>query len=102
MVKKSNSISLATDNEQSSCHFEYIEPYNLLFLFSLDRCFEDSSDAKLQSCEGVTVFFIPEKEDTDSIVATGSTGAGSYIIRGNFVARDMGFGGAVSGEYQEL
>lgn len=88
------------DNRQSSCMFDVDPtnklPFTLIFLFSGDRCFDNSNEyTKLFNCKGATALWFPDKADSDSVIATGRTGAGSYIIRGRFVARDMGFGGAV-------
>jgi hypothetical protein len=84
-----------TCDGSGSCLVEGVADLVLVWAFENGRCFEDSNESAVSSCRGATAFWISRGSDSDAVVTNGASGAGSIQVRGRFVVRDAGMGGAV-------
>jgi len=85
------------DAKATSCLIEQgIGEYQtLLWTFEGRRCFNDSNDPKLPACQGGNAIWIVDNALTGSVVANGPSGAGSLVVKGEFIVEDEGLGGGV-------
>jgi hypothetical protein len=91
-------ISCYDDYKTSSCFLGEGIPAdtNHLWIFTQERCFiESEAETNFKDCYGSQVFWIGKNAGTSFLIANGSAGAGSVIIKGRAKIRIAGMGGAI-------